>query len=106
MGAAAGGDVLLVRASSACASCGKAADGRCRFKLVIPGAEDSSQVVRTQAVARGVLALPGTVFLPDGRASAYVRAAFSLLSEQEVDEAMRRLRATILDARSAASGEK
>ncbi|KAJ7195605.1 TdiD protein [Mycena pura] len=76
------------------------------FKLVIPGAEDSAQVVRTQAVARGVLALPGTVFLPDGRASAYVRAAFSLLSEQEVDEAMRRLRATILDARSAASGEK
>ncbi|KAJ7195607.1 hypothetical protein GGX14DRAFT_575398 [Mycena pura] len=70
------------------------------FKLVIPGAEDSAQVVRTQAVARGVLALPGTVFLPDGRASAYVRAAFSLLSEQEpeVDEAMRRLRATILDA--------
>ncbi|KAF7337049.1 PLP-dependent transferase [Mycena venus] len=73
------------------------------FKLLIPGAEDDSAlVVRTQAFERGVLALPGTVFLPNGRKTAYVRAAFSLLGEEEVDEALRRLKETILDARAAA----
>ncbi|KAJ7796750.1 PLP-dependent transferase [Mycena olivaceomarginata] len=72
------------------------------FKLLIPGADDSASVVRTQAFERGVLALPGTVFLPNGRATAYVRAAFSLLSPEEVDEALKRLRDTILDARAAA----
>ncbi|KAF8176237.1 pyridoxal phosphate-dependent transferase [Mycena galopus ATCC 62051] len=71
------------------------------FKLLIPGEDDSGRVVRTQAFERGVLALPGTVFLPNGRATAYVRAAFSLLSAEEVDEALKRLRATILDARVA-----
>jgi DNA-binding transcriptional MocR family regulator len=76
--------------------------GACRFKLLIPGADDSASVVRTQAFERGVLALPGTVFLPNGRATAYVRAAFSLLSPEEVDEALKRLRDTILDARAAA----
>ncbi|KAK7006209.1 PLP-dependent transferase [Favolaschia claudopus] len=72
------------------------------FKLLIPGA-DSASVVRAQAFERGVLALPGTVFLPNGRSTAYVRAAFSLLSPEEVDEALKRLRDTILDARAAAT---
>ncbi|KAF7374318.1 PLP-dependent transferase [Mycena sanguinolenta] len=71
------------------------------FKLLIPGEEDSAHVVRTQAFERGVLALPGNVFLPNDRASAYVRASFSLLSAEEIDEALKRLRDTILDARAA-----
>ncbi|KAF8143902.1 pyridoxal phosphate-dependent transferase [Mycena galopus ATCC 62051] len=54
------------------------------FKLLIPGEDDSGRVVRTQAFERGVLALPGP-----------------LLSAEEVDEALKRLRATILDARVA-----
>ncbi|KAJ7919014.1 TdiD protein [Mycena leptocephala] len=70
------------------------------FKLLIPG-EDSARVVRTQAFERGVLALPGTVFLPTGRATAYVRASFSVLSEEDTDEALKRLRDTILAAREA-----
>ncbi|KAJ7111908.1 PLP-dependent transferase [Mycena epipterygia] len=69
------------------------------FKLLLPGEGDSAQVVRTQAFERGVLALPGTVFLPNGRTTAYVRAAFSLLAEQEVNEALKRLRDTILSVR-------
>ncbi|KAJ7212864.1 PLP-dependent transferase [Mycena haematopus] len=72
-----------------------------RFKLLIPGEENSESVIRKQAFERGVLALPGTVFLPNGRATAYVRAAFSLLSAEDVDEALKRLRDTILDARAA-----
>ncbi|KAJ6459452.1 TdiD protein [Mycena vitilis] len=64
--------------------------------------QDSGRVVRTQAFERGVLALPGTVFLPNGRATPFVRAAFSLLGEDEVDEALKRLRDTILAARAEA----
>lgn len=77
-----------------------------RFKLLLSSAAeaegeegDSESIIRTQAFERGVLALPGTVFLPNGRKTPYVRASFSLLGEEEVDEAVKRLRATILDAR-------
>lgn len=73
------------------------------FKLLIagePGEEgDSFDLIRSKAFENGVLALPGTVFLPDGRKTAYVRASFSLLSEEDVNEALRRLRVTILEAR-------
>ena len=73
-----------------------------RFKLLIGengGEGDSDQVIRTKALERGVLALPGTVFFPNRRTSAYVRASFSQLGEQDVDEALRRLRTAILDSR-------
>lgn len=73
------------------------------FKLSIadkPGEEgDSLDLVRNKAFENGVLALPGTVFLPDGRKTAYVRASFSLLSEEDMNEGLRRLRVTILEAR-------
>jgi len=76
------------------------------FKLLLNPTEegeeqegDSESVIRTQAFERGVLVLPGTVFLPNGRKTAYVRASFSLLGEEDVDEALKRLRATVLDAR-------
>ncbi|KAG8906043.1 hypothetical protein FRB99_007700 [Tulasnella sp. 403] len=52
---------------------------------------DSATLIRERAVSRGVLALPGTSFLPNGDASPYVRAAFSLLEADQVDEALRRL---------------
>lgn len=71
------------------------------FKLLIadkPGEEgDSFDLIRSKAFKNGVLALPGAVFLPDGRKTAYVRASFSLLSEEDVNEALRRLRVTILE---------
>jgi tryptophan aminotransferase len=60
---------------------------------------DSEEVIRTRALEKGVLALPGTVFLPNGGKTGYVRAAFSLLSEGDVDEAVRRLRETVIEAR-------
>ncbi|KAG8960044.1 hypothetical protein FRC03_007121 [Tulasnella sp. 419] len=66
------------------------------FKLKLPPTEsspegDSSVLIRERAVAKGVLALPGTAFFPNGQTTAYVRASFSLLSPEEVDEALRRL---------------
>ncbi|KII84441.1 hypothetical protein PLICRDRAFT_118253, partial [Plicaturopsis crispa FD-325 SS-3] len=78
------------------------------FKLLVPSTTagssegDSETVIQTTALERGVLALPGTVFLPNGRKTAYVRAAFSLATEWEVEEAVKRLRDAILEARAAA----
>jgi tryptophan aminotransferase len=75
----------------------------CRFKLLIspnPDEEgDSKELIETKAYEGGVLALPGTVFLPNGRKTAYVRASFSLLPEEQVNEALRRLRVVILKER-------
>jgi tryptophan aminotransferase len=72
-----------------------------RLKLLLPGgdAADSGQLIRGPAADSGVLALPGTVFLPNGAKTPYVRAAFSLLGEEDVDEALRRLRTVVLKAR-------
>lgn len=64
---------------------------------------DSEAIIRTKALENGVLALPGTIFLPSGRKTTYVRAAFSLLPEDQVDEALRRLREVVLKAREGSS---
>ncbi|KAK1222004.1 hypothetical protein PQX77_015183 [Marasmius sp. AFHP31] len=68
------------------------------FKLNVPG-EDSDAMIRTKALENGVLALPGTVFLPKGGKTAYVRAAFSLLTPADVEEAVKRLAKTVKGAR-------
>jgi len=60
---------------------------------------DSESFIRTKAYEEGVLALPGTVFYPNGGKTGYVRAAFSLLDEEKVNEALRRLRVVILRER-------
>ncbi|KAL4246429.1 Class-I pyridoxal-phosphate-dependent aminotransferase-like protein [Abortiporus biennis] len=74
------------------------------FKLLIDpdttADGDSETVIRSKALEKGVLALPGTVFLPDGKKTAYVRASFSLLEEDQVNEALRRLKEVILEERT------
>lgn len=68
-----------------------------RFKLSLPPIEgeaaegDAESLIRTKALDRGVLALPGTVFYANGRKTAFVRAAFSVLNDADTDEAVRRL---------------
>ncbi|CDO70650.1 hypothetical protein BN946_scf184756.g17 [Trametes cinnabarina] len=80
------------------------------FKLKInegdAGEGDSEAIIRTKALENGVLALPGTVCHPGGQKTAYVRASFSLLPPDQVEEALRRLRQVILDARAEAKAEK
>jgi tryptophan aminotransferase len=73
-----------------------------RFKLLLGENGDSESVIRTKAFAGGVLALPGTVFFPNGERTAYVRASFSLLDEEQVNEALRRLRVVLLAERGLA----
>ncbi|KAJ8088441.1 hypothetical protein PM082_022514 [Marasmius tenuissimus] len=76
------------------------------FKIIVDPSSvssdgDSEALIRTKAFQNGVLALPGTVFLPgsEPRKTGYVRASFSLLHASEVEEALKRLKKTILEAR-------
>jgi len=73
-------------------------DGLSRFKLLLDD-DDSESLIRTTAFEKGVLALPGTVFLPNGGKTGYVRAAFSLLEAADVEEAVKRLREVVLASR-------
>jgi hypothetical protein len=74
-----------------------------RFALLLPDGGDLVQVVCTRAVERGVLALPGTVFLPNGCKTAFVRAVFT---PEEVDEALKRLRDKVLAVRAAGAVQR
>ncbi|KAJ7104362.1 pyridoxal phosphate-dependent transferase [Mycena belliarum] len=60
---------------------------------------DSQVLIANKAVARGVLAVPGTAFMPGGGPTPFVRVSFSLIEEADADEAFRRLRGVILEAR-------
>lgn len=77
------------------------------FKLLLnPDSDeegDSKELIEKKAYDGGVLALPGAVFLPNGRKSAYVRAAFSLSTAEQVNEALERLRVVILKERGRAT---
>lgn len=68
------------------------------------GSGDSLDLIKHAAVAAGFLAVPGTSFMPSGSKSSCVRVSYSLASQEEAEEAFRRLRGVILDARG--EGEK
>ncbi|KDN40466.1 hypothetical protein RSAG8_08086, partial [Rhizoctonia solani AG-8 WAC10335] len=67
------------------------------FKLNIPD-EDSFQLISTKALEGGVLAVPGQIFFPSGRKTAYVRTAFSVMDIDLADEGLRRLAKVAKDA--------
>ncbi|PPQ71676.1 hypothetical protein CVT24_007829 [Panaeolus cyanescens] len=73
------------------------------FKIILnpksPSEADSEKAIRTIAFKKGVLALPGTIFLPNGGKTPYARASFSLLSKEQMHVALSRLREAILEAR-------
>ena len=79
--------------------------GVTRFRLLLGEDGDSESVIRTKAFEGGVLALPGTVFFPNNARTTYVRASFSLLEEEQVNEALRRLRVVILKEREGSRGQ-
>ena len=59
---------------------------------------DSYRLVTDKARARGVLAVPGVAFMPDGQCTSYVRTSFSIIAEDDVAEALTRLRAAVEEA--------
>lgn len=58
------------------------------FKIL--GVEDTALFVKDLAVEGKVVMVPGSAFTPDGGASPYVRASFSVASVAELDEALKR----------------
>lgn len=84
--------------------------GDCRAQLFLdlqlskdgstPG--DSSALISTTALEKGVLAVPGIGFLPNPGVSSFVRVSFSLATEEDAELGFQRLRECILEAR----GEK
>ncbi|KAF9045353.1 PLP-dependent transferase [Panaeolus papilionaceus] len=80
------------------------------FKLILdpnsPSDADTENTIRTIAFKKGVLALPGTIFLPNGGKSPYVRASFSILSKEQMHVALSRLREAILEARETLQSER
>ena len=63
---------------------------------------DSYELIRSKAVEKGFLALPGVAFMPSGSTSPYVRVSYSLSTAEQADEAFKRLRAVLLEARGGA----
>ncbi|GAA5823227.1 hypothetical protein JCM5353_005126 [Sporobolomyces roseus] len=60
---------------------------------------DSSELISTTAVQKGVLAVPGVGFLANGGRSSFVRVSFSLATQEDAELAFQRLRECILEAR-------
>lgn len=72
-----------------------------KLHLTTDGSEgDSFAVIREKAVEKGVLAVPGTSFMPSGSKSAYVRVSYSLATPEQADEGFKRLREVIDSVRS------
>lgn len=73
-----------------------------KLNLTKDGSEgDSSALIGTTAVEKGVLAVPGVGFSPSEAKSSHVRVSFSLATEREADEGLRRLAECIKEAREA-----
>ncbi|KAK7006260.1 Aminotran-1-2 domain-containing protein [Favolaschia claudopus] len=66
---------------------------------------DSEKIVLGKATSKGVLAVPGTAFMPLKGPSPYLRVSFSLIEEDQADEACRRLREAVLEAKMEAEAE-
>ncbi|KAJ1540169.1 hypothetical protein HK096_011425, partial [Nowakowskiella sp. JEL0078] len=62
------------------------------IKLAVP---DSANLIKTKAIDKKLILVPGFEFLPNDRITSYARASFSLASEADMDEALRRLREII-----------
>ncbi|KAJ7732410.1 pyridoxal phosphate-dependent transferase [Mycena metata] len=63
---------------------------------------DCWELISTKAVAKGILAVAGRAFMPLRGPTPFARISFSIVEEDEADEACRRLREVILEARAEA----
>ncbi|XP_075884363.1 kynurenine/alpha-aminoadipate aminotransferase, mitochondrial [Nelusetta ayraudi] len=67
--------------------------------IKLKGVADTQQLIMEKALEKEVLLVPGGVFMIDSsKPCPYVRAAFSLSSPEQIDEAFRRLSALIKEA--------
>jgi tryptophan aminotransferase len=75
-----------------------------RFKLLLnsEGTGDAKKVIQENALRAGVIVLPGLVAYPNERESSYCRASFSIATDEQLDEAARRLATVVREARKSA----
>jgi kynurenine/2-aminoadipate aminotransferase len=64
------------------------------------GIENTEVLIQEKARSAKVLLVPGKAFSPYNASSSYVRASFSLASEKDIDEALRRLSVLLKELRS------
>ncbi|KAI0124119.1 pyridoxal phosphate-dependent transferase [Xylariales sp. AK1849] len=61
------------------------------IKLLLPPSRDSFEVLSRLSSRTGVIAVPGVAFMPTRSKTCHLRASFSLVTEEEADEACRRI---------------
>ncbi|KAL3432972.1 pyridoxal phosphate-dependent transferase [Aspergillus tetrazonus] len=66
------------------------------LELKLPLEMDSFELLKSQGMKNGVLAIPGVAFMPGGEQTCYIRVSFSLVPEGDMDEACRRI-ASLVD---------
>lgn len=69
------------------------------FWLRIKGIDDTNALITQKAVEKKVLLLPGQVFSPTDDKSPYVRASFSVATDEAMEEALRRFAALLEEER-------
>lgn len=75
------------------------------LKLILPPVElpggqdgDSLGLISIKAREKGILAVPGIAFIPNEACSCYVRTSYSIIKEEDVEEAFKRLREAVEEA--------
>ncbi|XP_033119850.1 kynurenine/alpha-aminoadipate aminotransferase, mitochondrial-like [Anneissia japonica] len=67
------------------------------FKLL--GVDDTYELITEKAVKKEVLFVPGISFCPDrSKPSSHIRACYSLATDEQMDEGIKRLASLIVEA--------
>lgn len=66
--------------------------------LLLPPGKDSFDVLSKKGLDYGILAIPGMAFLPNVRKASQIRASYSLVREEDMDEACQRIARLVDDA--------
>ncbi|KAJ5265093.1 hypothetical protein N7505_007886 [Penicillium chrysogenum] len=59
--------------------------------LCLPAGRDSSELLGKQEMGNGILAIPGVAFMPGNEKVCHIRASYSLIPEEDMDEACARI---------------
>ena len=68
--------------------------------IKISGIPDSASLISSKAVEKRVLLVPGFEFYPNPRKTPYVRAAYSIASEADIETGLERLAELIKEAQT------
>ncbi|KAJ3395108.1 hypothetical protein HDU92_006193 [Lobulomyces angularis] len=69
------------------------------FWIKLLGVEDSMELIKSKAVEKKVLLVPGFEFFANPRVTSYCRSSFSIASEEEMELALKRLAEIVVEER-------